>query len=268
MRIRTVKPEFWENEDLSSVSPEAVLLAVGLLNYSDDDGYFKAHPRLIQSAIFPLRECSVSIPSLILELSNIGYIEIMEGSDGKRYGRVCKFLMHQRINRPTPSKIKDLVDGAPVISEQSVSNQGGLTAGMEWNGMERKGREERSPLDGFDQFWSAYPKKAAKKDAKKAWGQIQKDRPPLDTLLEAIRRQSKGRQWQEGIYPNAATWLRGERWNDEPEKGVGGATVGRPQPKQFAPNADDGPGATPEERAAALKQIRDKLGMDPFEGGE
>ena len=78
--------------------------------------------------------------------------------------------------------------------------------------------KECAPLDDFDQFWQAYPKKAAKKDAKKAWGQTASVRPPIDTLLEALRIHSEGRQWQSGVYPHAATWLRGERWNDEPEK--------------------------------------------------
>ncbi len=70
----------------------------------------------------------------------------------------------------------------------------------------------------FEIFWKAYPKKAAKKDAKKAWGQVASVRPDLSTLLEALRIHSEGRQWQDGVYPHAATWLRGERWNDEPEK--------------------------------------------------
>lgn len=83
---------------------------------------------------------------------------------------------------------------------------------------EEKEETEHVRVDGFDQFWSAYPKKAAKKDAQKAWKQTAQIRPPIDAVLEAIRRQLEGRQWQQGIHPHAATWLRGERWNDEPEK--------------------------------------------------
>jgi len=115
----------------------------------------------------------------------------------------------------------------------------------------------------FTEFWQAYPKKAAKKDAQKAWVQTAKERPPLDELLGAIKKQMRSRQWQDGVYPHAATWLRGERWHDEPERGP---SVGRPQPTN-EPVEDTGPPATPEQRADALKQIRRKLGMNPFQGG-
>nr|MBF6067360.1 primosomal protein [Klebsiella pneumoniae] len=36
-RIRTIKPEFWTDEDMAEVSEPACLLAIGLLNYADDE---------------------------------------------------------------------------------------------------------------------------------------------------------------------------------------------------------------------------------------
>lgn len=64
-RIRTIKPEFWTDEDMAEVSEPACLLAIGLLNYADDEGYFNANPKLIKAAVFPIREPSVPIPVLI-----------------------------------------------------------------------------------------------------------------------------------------------------------------------------------------------------------
>ncbi|SWD82810.1 primosomal protein I [Klebsiella pneumoniae] len=58
-RIRTIKPEFWTDEDMAEVSEPACLLAIGLLNYADDEGYFNANPKLIKAAVFPIREPSV-----------------------------------------------------------------------------------------------------------------------------------------------------------------------------------------------------------------
>jgi hypothetical protein len=107
-RIRTIKPDFWRDESLSMVSPEAALLAIGLLNHADDEGYFNAHPKLIESDIFPLRELSNTITVLIDELHGISYITLFQGSDGKRYGHICNFSKHQVINKKNPSKIKDL----------------------------------------------------------------------------------------------------------------------------------------------------------------
>ena len=85
-RIRTIKPDFWRDEDLSLVSAEAALLAIGILNVADDEGYFKANPKLIEADVFPLRELYGSTTSLLKELSNIGYIKLFTATDGKKNG--------------------------------------------------------------------------------------------------------------------------------------------------------------------------------------
>jgi hypothetical protein len=107
-RIRTIKPEFTQDEELSSLAPETHLLAAGLLCYSDDDGYFNANPGLVSAAIFPLRETSLSVHDMLSALAKIGFIRLGVAADGKHYGQVVKFTEHQRVNRPTPSKIKPL----------------------------------------------------------------------------------------------------------------------------------------------------------------
>jgi hypothetical protein len=74
--------------------------------------------------------------------------------------------------------------------------------------------------DSFDKFWKAYPKKVAKADARKAWGQTANVRPDTESLLNAILAQCKTEQWMRGngqFIPYPATWLRGERWDDELE---------------------------------------------------
>lgn len=138
-RIRTIKPDFWRNEDLSLISAEAALLAIGLLNFADDEGFFQANPRLINADIFPLRELSVSPHTLLEELSRIGFIRIFLGSDGKPYGEIVNFRKHQIINRPSASKFKEL----EVFTEDSVNIHGGLTSGKERKGKEKEGEREK-----------------------------------------------------------------------------------------------------------------------------
>lgn len=70
------------------------------------------------------------------------------------------------------------------------------------------------PSEGFEEFWAAYPRKTARKPALKAWEKSAATRPPLAEIIEAIRYQRTGRQWQEGFIPHPATWLNGERWAD------------------------------------------------------
>jgi hypothetical protein len=72
--------------------------------------------------------------------------------------------------------------------------------------------------DSFDQFWAAYPKRVARKDAMKAWQQVHGARH-LDAILAALDWQRQQESWVKdgGQYiPLGASWLRGERWTDEP----------------------------------------------------
>lgn len=132
-RIRTIKPTFWTDEDMAEVSEAACLLAIGLLNYADDEGYFNANPKLIKAAVFPLREPSGSIPVLLQELSDCGYIRLFSAQNGKRFGLIINFTKHQVINKKTISKIKEM----DLIPENYGSDTGELPPGKEGKGKER-----------------------------------------------------------------------------------------------------------------------------------
>lgn len=134
-RIRTVKPEFWQDEELAALHPSTQLLAIGLLNHADDYGYFKAHQALVKAAVFPFNEGSLNIHGMLTELSNIAYIELFEGTDGKPYGIICGFSKHQKVNRRSPSKIEPLRQ----FTESSVSTHGALTGGT---GNREQGKEQ------------------------------------------------------------------------------------------------------------------------------
>jgi hypothetical protein len=72
---------------------------------------------------------------------------------------------------------------------------------------------------GFDQFWAAYPKKAKKADAQKAWGQVRASKL-TETIMNALAGFKVSAEWirEEGRYiPHPATWLRGRRWEDASE---------------------------------------------------
>lgn len=148
-RIRTIKPEFWTDEDMAELSEPACLLAIGLLNYADDEGYFNANPKLIKAAIFPIREQSGSIPVLMRELYSVGYISLFSGNDGKIYGLVNNFAKHQVINKAKKSIIRDLC----VLPYEYGTDSEQLLPGREGKGKEGKGKtpliggEQNSPVD-------------------------------------------------------------------------------------------------------------------------
>ena len=75
-------------------------------------------------------------------------------------------------------------------------------------------------MDDFEEFWKVWPKRCAKADARKAWAQTKDIRPELTNLLNAVKAACKTEAWMKegGKYiPHPATWLRGERWDDELE---------------------------------------------------
>lgn len=144
-RIRTIKPEFWTNEDMAELSEPACLLAIGLLNYADDEGYFNANPKLIKAAVFPIREPSVPIPVLIQELSNCGYLSMFSTSDGKQFGAITNFLKHQVVNKPKESKIRRL----PLIPYEYGTDTGQVPLGMDQGtGI----RESKTPLSAREEI--------------------------------------------------------------------------------------------------------------------
>lgn len=92
--------------------------------------------------------------------------------------------------------------------------------------------------DGFDAFWSTYPLKVAKKNARKAWSRMSKvDRA---AAMRAVPRHiaalwgTKSTQF----VPHPATWLNAERWNDVLPSAAGGR-VGWREPHEVW---DDGTG--------------------------
>ena len=83
---------------------------------------------------------------------------------------------------------------------------------------ERENAPAREEAQGFEMFWSDYPRKEGKKAARKAWDQIKPGQDQLGQILNALRIQKKSDQWTRdgGQYiPHPATWLNGERWKDE-----------------------------------------------------
>ena len=80
------------------------------------------------------------------------------------------------------------------------------------NKKEKRRTDKEEKNISFDSFWSCYPKKVGKGEARKAFSKV---KVSLETLLEAIERQKRSKQWKCGYIPNPSTWLNQERWEDE-----------------------------------------------------
>lgn len=76
---------------------------------------------------------------------------------------------------------------------------------------------------GFARFWNAYGKRRSKKDARAAWSQLNPSPELVDRICTALDWQFQQRDWMkdDGQYaPLPATYLRAERWTDEPPRKV------------------------------------------------
>jgi hypothetical protein len=70
----------------------------------------------------------------------------------------------------------------------------------------------------FMRFWNAYPKRVAKKDARRAWAQLEPSAADVDAMERAIAWQITQPSWTKDggqFIPFPASWLRAERWQDE-----------------------------------------------------
>lgn len=88
--------------------------------------------------------------------------------------------------------------------------------------LDRPEADRSRSLNGFDLFWSAYPRKIAKAAARKAWEKTKGSRPELNTLLVALATQKCSAAWtRDGgqFIPHPATWLNAGRWDDEVQVG-------------------------------------------------
>ncbi len=134
MRIRTIKPEFWTHPVLSRGPHEARLAAIGILNLADDDGYFLADAALIRSALWPFDEDSTNARRALDWLMKVGYIEVRDSTSHGPIGLVINFSKHQRIDRPTPSKLACYVTSSSprrILDEPSLLEGKGKEQGKE-----------------------------------------------------------------------------------------------------------------------------------------
>lgn len=94
---------------------------------------------------------------------------------------------------------------------------------------ERIKKKESSSLsqERFDLFWEKYPRKSGKKDAFRAWEKNKCFNGHFELIMEKVDLFSAlcvGKDSQ--FIPLPATWINGERWNDEMELQQKGEKIG------------------------------------------
>ena len=156
-RIRTIKPEFWEDEKLAKLPVNARLLFIGTWNFADDNGALLANPVLMKSHIFPYEDIGISTISEWIDMLVENGMLIRTTYNGKDYLVIRKFLIHQKINRksiriniPLPvvlQVIDEYNKTHGVLTEPSLQErEQGIGKRNDGTGMEEEMKEESAPV--------------------------------------------------------------------------------------------------------------------------
>jgi hypothetical protein len=118
-------------------------------------------------------------------------------------------------------------------------------------------------IDHFDDFWERYPRKAGKAAAQKAFAKAAK-KHGADQIMFGLSQHLPALEKTEPQFrPHAATWLNGERYNDEPEQ----PTSGRASPNGGGYGGTGSGGGVGSGTANAFIAAAQKRGHDPNRGG-
>ncbi len=208
----------------ATLPAEAVRVYGVLLRYgSDPSNCYPSHSRIAEH----IGKSARSVPAWIRALELSGWVD-----------RVARWRNGDQVVSTRPDDLTGweptsngyLVRAAQrgVRAEERVplraEEQGGSTlesAPIESQVNESHGEREPTRVDAllaaqFDEFWNAYPRKTAKAEARRAWGPAVKAAGGSGVIVSGAERYAADQNREPRFTAHAATWLRGERWNDDP----------------------------------------------------
>lgn len=128
-RIRTIKPEFWTDDLLGSISREARLLFIAAWNVADDEGLLRWTAPTLKGAVFPFDD-DIGIPEVEQYMRELETCEVIfayvGGRSQQKLAYIVNFLKHQKINRPGPSKLPPPPLQSAAVKEMYAKRDGHL----------------------------------------------------------------------------------------------------------------------------------------------
>ena len=240
MRARNIKPGFFKNDLLAELDPMARLLFIGLWCYADREGRFEVRVKKIKAEIFPYED--VDITCHLQALTCNGFV-ITYNDNGATYGQIANFRQHQRPHpHEAASQIPELnqchcmsltsremsltcppdIRNDDIMISSTLSTPSGSIAPEQSDKEKPPQKKKRQKKtfetdEKFERFWSAYPRKIAKGQAKQTWKKIKPSEDLLVKILSTLEVAKKQDQWirDGGQYiPYPSTWLNAEGWED------------------------------------------------------
>jgi hypothetical protein len=251
MPNRIIKESIRESYSVDQLAPQSEVLFYRLITYADDFGLFKGDPRLLNKALFPLK--NYRDKDVILWLDDIaksGMIRFYIGDDGKPYGLFVSWQEHQttrnqRSKFPQPKEgettyydsitaalqadeincmqlksiaplnpIQSVSESNPILCASGDAPQADYDAG--------KGKSLHGEcLAWFEEFWEAFGDRRGKKPAARAWLILFGKGLPFEKKEKII---SGAKHYRDVVRPGLTSrglspkmpegWLTDHRWED------------------------------------------------------
>lgn len=227
MRIRSIRPEFWRSDDIDALDWSTRLLFIGLWSYVDDNGVGVDKISSIVADLFAAdleanpRDTLATVSRGLQTLSAAGLITRYTVSK-KHFLHINTWDTHQRIDRPAKSRYP-----LPTCDDAEIARPSRDPRDTPSTGEGEKGRrgEGNTPApatpsretepDRFAEFWGHYPKKKDRGHAHKAWKAATKDTDPQEIINGLLSQLPALTSGDPKFIPYGATWLNGQRWDDE-----------------------------------------------------
>ncbi|MDF2915964.1 MAG: hypothetical protein K0S70_181 [Microbacterium sp.] len=218
-RIRTIKPDYWTDGKVVSWSPFARLLFIGMWNFTMcDHGHVADDPMKLKLQILPMDD--VDIDALLAEIMDSGRVKRVTDPEGRTYLHITRFGDHQKIDprwktRCPACATPELAETHPSLGEPRRDSPELPETPP------RKGREGKkttstaSQVDGFDDFWAAYPRKDGKGKALPAYERALKRAEPATILAGALKYAATVKSTERQYIKLPEGWLNADRWADE-----------------------------------------------------
>lgn len=107
-RIRTIKPEFWEDDVIGCLTRDERLLFIATWSLADDEGLLRWSSAYLKSSAF-IYDDDITAPKverMMAKLVEAGLIFAYVGGKAQQpFSYIVNFHKHQRINRPSPSRL-------------------------------------------------------------------------------------------------------------------------------------------------------------------
>ena len=261
------QPEYWA----LSLRAQAILPAIWMLASRYDGASIPiAH---IDDMAYRCRCDVQEFRACLQELKNNGFIEDASGALARCLHDASKVLFQSRdrdrdislasLARATDEQARqdfgtsgeepdpspddsDALGGLPVAETPAMaelpprkrlrfdqSESGGAPVPPKSRRGPQKPKSDEVEPEGFQEFWSEYPKGKPRQPALKSWRSLAPDPELRQKIMAGLEAHKRSKQWQDPQYiPHPATWLNQRRWEDE----VGAPAAAKAKP-DYSPEA-------------------------------